>query len=90
MEAKMYVALTDAEKQLSDLIRRVQDGEEVILTQAGKSDVRLVLVEQESESQKAMRAAIKRVRENARSRPYLGESAAQSQDFLYGWDGLPK
>lgn len=85
----MYIALTDAEKQLTELVRRAQAGEEIVLTQAGKPDVRLTLVV-ETQSQKDMRAAIQRVREKARARPYKGESAAHSQDFLYGWDGLPR
>lgn len=86
----MYVALTDAEKQLAELVRRVQAGEEVVLTQAGGPDIKLTLAHQEDADQMAMRAAIKRVREKARVRPYQGESAAGSQDFLYGWDGLPR
>ena len=86
----MNVALTEAEKHLSDLVRRAQNGEEIVLTQAGKPDVKLTLADEETPNQKEMRAGIERVLEKARARPYKGESAARSQDFLYGWDGLPR
>jgi prevent-host-death family protein len=90
----MNIALTDAEKRLAELVRRAQAGEEIVLTQDGKPDIKLTLAEsapQPSERSREERlAAIRTIREAARSVPDDGVSAARSQDFLYGEDGLPK
>ena len=89
----MYVALTEAEKKFAELVRLARSGQEIVLTQAGMPDVKLTLASapQSSEKDREERlAAIREIRERARLVPDDGVSAARSQDFLYGDDGMPK
>ena len=85
----MKVSVTDAKGQLTDLVRRAEAGDEVILTRHGQPAVRLVPVEATPD-----RATRRRIMEAAgragAAKAVQGETAARSQDFLYGEDGLPK
>jgi prevent-host-death family protein len=83
----MQVSVTDAKAQLTDLVRRAEAGDEVILTRHGHAAVRLVAVNA-GPDRKARKALLAKVRGAARAK--TDESAARSQDFLYGDDGLPK
>ncbi len=85
----MQISVTDAKGQLTDLVRRAEAGDEVILTRHGHAAVRLTPVKQpvNAESRKALIAA---VRKAALAKATAGPDAARSQDFLYGDDGLPK
>ncbi len=84
----MYISVTDAKAQLTDLVRRSEGGEEITLTRHGQPAVRLVPVRQVLNA-----AARKRLLEslaNSGSAPATaGPNAARSQDFLYADDGLP-
>ena len=74
--------------QLTELVRRAEAGEEVILTRDGQAAVRLVPVEAAvapAERSKLLEA----VRSSGAAKARTGESAARSQDFLFGPDGLP-
>lgn len=84
----MEVSVTDAKAQLTDLVRRAEEGEEVVLTQDGKATVRLVAVKPKLTAAER-RAVIEEVRAAGRGKALPGPSAARSQDFLYGDDGLP-
>jgi prevent-host-death family protein len=84
----MQISVTKAKGQLTDLVRRVEAGEEVILTRHGRAAVRLVPVKPASDS-KSRRALLEAVRASAATKATPGPSAARSQDFLYGDDGLP-
>ncbi len=55
------IGIFDARARLSELVGRVEAGEEVVLTRRGKPVVRLVRAEQE-ERVKARAAAVKRIR----------------------------
>jgi prevent-host-death family protein len=85
----MDVSVSDAKAQLTELVRRAQAGEEVVLTRHGQAVVRIVPVAPVTTA-----AARKKVLETVRravagkSRP--GAVAARSQDYLYGDDGLPR
>jgi prevent-host-death family protein len=74
--------------QLSELVRRAEAGDEVILTRHGRAAVRLVPVKAASDG-KSRRALLEAVRASASAKAAAGRSAARSQDFLYGYDGLP-
>jgi prevent-host-death family protein len=82
----MRVSVTDAKGQLTELVRRAEAGDEVILTRHGHAAVRLVPVTTLPD-RKSRRALLEAVRASAKAAP--GPSAARSQDFLYGDDGLP-
>ena len=85
----MEVSVSDAKAQLTDLVRRAEAGEEIVLTRHGHAAVRLTpahAVVQRGQR----RALLDAVRASALSKARAGETAARSQDFLYGEDGLPK
>ncbi len=88
-EDAVKVSVSDAKGQLTDLVRRAEAGDEVILTRHGHPAVRLVPVNPRPDiaSRGALLAA---VRASAAGRASAGVSAARSQDFLYGDDGLPE
>lgn len=85
----MHVSVTDAKGQLTDLVRRAEAGEEIILTRHGHAAVRLAPIKTVPDRQ-ARRALLKAVRESVAGKPSAGPAAERSQDFLYGEDGLPK
>ena len=74
--------------QLTELVRRTEAGDEVILTRHGQPAVRLVPVRPtpDRETRRALLGA-------ESSRCAKGDDraiCARSQDFLYGDDGLPQ
>jgi prevent-host-death family protein len=84
----MRAAVTNAKGQRTELIHRAKAGEEVILTRHGKAVVRLVPVEA-ALSPEACRKLPEAVRASGAAKAQAGESAARTQDFLCGSDGLP-
>jgi prevent-host-death family protein len=84
----MRVSVTDAQGQLTELVRRAEAGDEIILTRHGHAAVRLVPVRTVPD-RKSRRALLDAVRESGAAKATSGPSAARSQDFLYGDDGLP-
>lgn len=85
----MRVSVTEAKGQLTELVRRAEAGDEVILTRHGHPSVRLVPVRAVPDK-KTRRAILEAARNSGASRATRGASAAKSQDFLYGEDGLPE
>lgn len=85
----MRISVTDAKGQLTDLVRRAEAGDEVILTRHGRAAVRLVPVKPAIDAQ-SRKALLARVCASAAAKATEGASAARSQDFLYGEDGLPE
>lgn len=85
----MLISVTDAKAQLTDLVRRAEAGDEVILTRHGHAAVRLVPITAAPTSE-ARRAILEAVRASGSVRATPGPSAARSQDFLYGDDGMPE
>lgn len=84
----MHISVTEAKGLLTDLIRRAEAGDEVILTRHGHAAVRLVPV-RPAYNPKLRKALLDAVRTAAAQKAAAGPSAARSQDFLYGDDGLP-
>jgi prevent-host-death family protein len=85
----MRVAVTNAKGQLTELIRRAEAGEEIVLTRHGRAVVRLAPVEA-AVAPAARKKLLEAVRASGAAKARPGESAARSQDFLYGLDGLPR
>jgi len=85
----MHVSVTRAKGQLTDLVRRAEAGDEIILTRHGQPAVRLVPVKPVRD-RKARRELLEAVRRSGAAKATTGPSAARSQDFLYDEDGLPK
>ena len=84
----MRVPVSEAKGRLTELVRRAEGGDEVVLTRHGRATVSLVPVERPNAD--ARRAVIASVRAAAAKRLSPGASAARSQDFLYGDSGLPE
>jgi prevent-host-death family protein len=85
----MRISVTDAKGQLTDLVRRAEAGDEIILTRHGQPVVRLVPVKAVLK-RKARRQLLEAVKASGKAKADAGPSAARSQDFLYDDDGLPR
>ena len=84
----MKISVSDAKAQLTDLVRRAEAGDEVILTRHGHAAVRLVPVKARADA-KSRRALMESISKESARKALSGPSAARSQDFLYDDDGLP-
>lgn len=85
----MQVSVSDAKAQLTELVRRAEAGDEVILTRHGHAAVRLVPVARRTNSA-ARRKLLEEVSRSAAAKLTKGADSARSQDWLYGDDGLPQ
>lgn len=84
----MDVPVSEAKGQLTDLVRRAEDGEDIVLTRHGQPTVRLVPVRKLLTSTERRRI-IEEAQAMASKTALPGPDAARSQDFLYDEDGLP-
>ena len=86
---EMNISVSDAKAQLTELVRRAEAGDDIVLTRHGHPAVRLVPVKAVPDlaAREALLQALSR-RGAAKALP--GPCAARSQDFLYGDDDLPK
>ena len=84
----MQISVTDAKAQLTDLVRKAEAGDEVILTRDGHAVVRLVPVKTKP-NREARRAVIEEIQASAAGKATAGPCAARSQDYLYDEKGLP-
>lgn len=84
----MRVSVSEAKGQLTDLVRRAEAGDEVILTRHGHAAVRLVPVTAVPDH-RSRHALLEAVRSSAAAKAITGSPAARSQDLLYDRDGLP-
>jgi prevent-host-death family protein len=89
MEQVVQVSVTEAKGQLTELVRRAEAGDEIILTRHGHAAVRLVPIKAMPD-RNSRRALLQAVRASAAQKATLGPAAARSQDFLYDDAGLPE
>ena len=84
----MKLAISEAKTRLTDLVRRSEAGEDVVLTRHGHAVTRLVALHAKPSGvhRANLTAAI---RARAAAKVSNGSKAARSQDFLYDEDGLP-
>lgn len=85
----MRISVTEAKSQLTELVRRAEAGDEVILTRHGHAAVRLVPIKAAPDG-KSRRALLQAVRACAAGKATAGPPAARSQDSLYDESGLPE
>ena len=85
----MRISVTDAKGQLTDLVRRAEAGDEIVLTRHGQAAVRLVPIRPVPDA-RARRKLLDAVRMSGAAHATEGPNAARSQDFLYGEQGLPE
>jgi prevent-host-death family protein len=85
----MKIGVSAAKARLTDLVRRAEAGEEVVLTRNGRPLVRLVLVEAERDVAK-IDARIREIQRAVKAKGVKFEGgAARAADFLYDEFGLP-
>ena len=85
----MEISVSDAKGRLTDLVRRAEAGDEIILTRRGHAAVRmhpLRTTPDHTERGKLLQA----VRLSGTTKASPGPSAARSQDFLYREGGRPE
>jgi prevent-host-death family protein len=85
----MRISVSEAKGRLTDLVRRAEAGDEVILTRHGQEAVRLTPVKALSDP-KTRRAILEAARASGSAKALQGASAERSQDDLYDEDGLPR
>ena len=85
----MQLAITDAKARLTDLVRRAEAGEDIVLTRHGHAVARLVAMRPRA-LVKDRAAQIAAIRARAAAKALSGPNASRSQDFLYDEDGLPE
>jgi prevent-host-death family protein len=85
----MKVTVSEAKGQLTELVRRAEAGDEVVLTRHGHPAVRLVPVKPMLDRE-GRRRLLQAVRASGSVKAKKGPRAARSQDFLYSKDGLPR
>ena len=83
---EMQISLTDAKARLTDLVRRAEAGDEVILTRHGQPAARIVPV-----ARKPRRKDRERLLDalQGAGKKDFGSDAARAADWLYDDDGLP-
>ncbi len=89
----MHVSLTEAKAKLTDLVRRAEAGEEIVLTRHGKPAVRLEVVVDNERDANEIAARLERLREISRRgkrKALPGPPADRAADILYDEHGLPK
>jgi prevent-host-death family protein len=84
----MQISLTEAKRQVAELVRRAEAGEEIILARHGRAAVRLAPIKPMPD-RTSRQALLRAVRASAAAKAVAGPSAARSQDFLYGEDRMP-
>lgn len=84
----MKISVSEAKGHLTELVRRAEAGDEIILTRRGQDAVRLVPVARQR-SARERRALMEQIRASAAIKVLSGPPAARSQDYLYDDDGLP-
>jgi prevent-host-death family protein len=85
----MKISVSEAKGQLTDLVRRAEAGDEVILTRHGQPTVRLVAIAA-APDRATRRTVMEAARRAGAAKAVAGDTAARSQDFLYDDGGLPK
>jgi prevent-host-death family protein len=85
----MNVSLTHAKAQLTELVRRAEAGEEVVLTRHGRPVAKLVQTVRPPLTPEDRLRIIDEIVESARGKATPGPCAARAADFLYDDDGLP-
>jgi len=85
----MKISVSDAKGQLTELVRRAEAGEDIVLTRHGHDVIRLAPI-REPVAASAKRQLINETRAAGAAKAAPGPNAARSQDFLYGDEGMPK
>jgi prevent-host-death family protein len=88
----MRIPVSEAKGQLTELVRRAEAGEDVVLTRHGQAAVKLVAIRAAGPTAEEKADLLERIWKSAAKNKNArrGPRAARSQDFLYDKSGLPK
>jgi prevent-host-death family protein len=86
----MRISITEAKARLTKLVRRAEAGDEIVLTRHGRDVARISALAARALDAGARQRILDAARAVSAAKYASGPSAARSQDFLYGEDGLPK
>ena len=86
----MEVSISEAKGHLTELVRRAEAGDEIVLTRHGHPAARLVPITKPKPDRKQRRKILEAFARAAAAKATPGPSAARSQDFLYDEFGLPR
>ena len=88
----MFISVSDAKGQLTDLVRRAEAGDDVVLTRHGRAVARIVTAAvTKKPTKEEKRLILERIMREAAGKATPGPDAARSQDFLYNDEtGLPE
>lgn len=86
----MDIPISEAKGRLTDLVRRAEAGDEIVLTRHGRPAAKLVRVPRVPTDPAERAAIIDKIVRRAKGKITPGPDAARSQDFLYDPEtGLP-
>ena len=86
----MDIAVSDAKAQLTELVRRAEAGEDIVLTRHGQPAVRIVPIAPPRLTPAQREAVIRDVMVQARQAIISGPSSKDIDDEMYDEHGLPK
>jgi prevent-host-death family protein len=90
----MQISVKDAQQNLSQLLDRVESGEDILLTRDGTAVARIVSMRSDTLPARghAGQPSLEEIQARVRAKidAFEETSAARSQDFLYDELGLPK
>ena len=84
----MNVPVSLAKARLTDLVRRAEAGEDVVLTRRGQPTVRLTRAKPPLTPEEII-AKLEEIGRRGAAKALPGPCAARSADFLYDEDGMP-
>ncbi|WP_243445158.1 type II toxin-antitoxin system Phd/YefM family antitoxin [Sphingosinicella ginsenosidimutans] len=79
----MDIPISEAKGKLTDLVRRAEAGDDIVLTRHGRPAAKLVAVRPAPADHRERAAIIERIVRGARAKIAPGPDAARSQDLLY-------
>ncbi|HWE05634.1 MAG TPA: type II toxin-antitoxin system prevent-host-death family antitoxin [Rhizomicrobium sp.] len=85
----MRISVSDAKGQLTELVRRAEQGDDIVLTRHGQAVARVVPIRTVPD-RAARRKLLEAAQASGARKARRGPTAARSQDFLYDKNGLPK
>jgi prevent-host-death family protein len=86
----MEMGITEAKARLTELVRRAEAGEEVVLTRNGRAVVRLTVVPaSRRKTPEELMAVIRQIQDEVSAKGLAWPHMTSNHDFLYDEDGLP-
>jgi prevent-host-death family protein len=85
----MQISVSDAKGRLTELVRRAEAGEDIVLTRYGQPAVRLAPIVVAHNGNVRL-ALLEEMRREARTKAAIGPGTFSSWDYLFGAGKLPE